>query len=214
MRNVRQLQLALAGLLVLAPVAAASGLRLRAVEGSGMVVSPGAASPRKIVVAAEDDQGHALKDITVRFRLPAEGPSGRFASGLASETVVTGADGRATVLGIAWNGEPGRVILSVTASAPGDAAELEIPIEISGGRAAAGRKAAADGSVNPPSRGSGRKWAIAVAAIGGAAALGLAAKGSHGGSSSTPPVVPPPVTPPVVPPVIGAPVIVISGPGH
>ena len=108
----------------------ASTLHLRAIEGQGMVVAPGAPSSRRIVVAVENDQGQPVPGAKVRFRLPAEGSTGRFASGLTTETVMTGPDGRAAVFGIAWNGQPGPLVVAVSCSLRTDTAELEIPVEI------------------------------------------------------------------------------------
>lgn len=210
---VRNFSLVLAaGVVLFSQPLVASGLRLHALEGSGMVVSPGSASPRKIAVIAEDDAGKPLSGVTVRFRLPADGPSGRFASGLSSESVVTSADGRATVIGIVWNNQPGRLLLGVSAAIAGDSSELEIPVEIGGQLSRKG--STLDRPGRPPSRGVGKKWLIVAAVVGGAAALGAAASGSHGSSSSAAPGPQPPVTPALTPPVVGTPVIVIGGPGH
>lgn len=207
----RRLVLA-AGLIFFSQSLAASGLRLRAVEGNGMVVSPDTPSSRKIVVIAEDDAGKALNGVTVRFRLPAGGPSGRFASGLTSESVVTSADGRATVFGIVWNGQPGRLLLGVSAVVPGDRAELEIPVEI--GVQHSRKESELASPSRFPSRGVGKKWLILAAAVGGAAVLGVVAAGSFGPSNPAAPVIQPPVTPVPVPPVVGTPVIGIGTPGH
>src|SRR5664279_2446110 len=92
-----------AGAIFLPQLMSAASLRLQAVEGNGMVVSPNVSSSRKVTVLVQDDAGHPLGGVTVRFRLPTEGPSGHFASGLSSETAVTPANGRATVMGILWN---------------------------------------------------------------------------------------------------------------
>ena len=209
--GIRRLALA-AGLICSSHCLAAAGLRLRAVEGSGMVVSPGKASPRKIVVIAEDDAGKPLNGVTVRFRLPADGPSGHFPSGLSSESVVTAADGRATVLGIAWNSQPGRLLLDVSAVVPGDRAELEIPIEI-GGRGSM-KEPASSAIDHVPSRGGGKKWLLLAAAVGGAAAIGVVAAGSVRPTNPAAPVIQPPITPVSTPPVVGTPVIGIGSPGH
>jgi hypothetical protein len=214
MRLVRNRRLALAaGAILFSQALAASGLSLRVVEGNGMVVSPGAASARKIVIVAEDDAGQELSGVTIRFRLPAEGPSGRFASGLSSETAVTSADGRAAVIGIVWNDQPGRLLLVVSAALQGEAAQLEIPVEIGG------RQSRKDSSLESPPRlpssGIGtKKWLILAAAVGGAAALGVVASAMHGTSTASEPVVQPslPVTPAA--PVVGIPVIGIGTPGH
>lgn len=207
----RRLVLA-AGVIFFSQVLVAAGLRLRAVEGNGMVVSPNAPSARKIAVIAEDDAGQSLSGVTVRFRLPAEGPSGHFASGLSSETLVTSADGRAAVIGIVWNNQPGRLLLGVSAGLQGETAELEIPVEIGGQQSRKDPVLASPGRL--PSSGIGKKWLILAATIGGAAAIGVAATALRGSSTPAKPVdqTSLPLTP--VAPVVGIPVIGIGTPGH
>jgi len=207
----RRLVLA-AGAIFFSQALAASGLRLRTVEGNGMVVSPNSASARKIVVVAENDAGQALSGVTVRFRLPADGHSGHFASGLSSETLVTSADGRAAVIGIVWNNQPGRLLLGVSAGLQGETAELEIPVEIGGQQARKEPALASPGRL--PSSGVRKKWLILAATVGGAVALGVAAAALRGSSTPAEPVVQPslPLTP--VAPVVGTPVIGIGTAGH
>lgn len=212
MRLDRNRRLALAaGAILFTQLLSASSLRLKVLEGEGMVVAPNAPSSRKITVVAQDDSGQPLRGATVRFRLPNEGPSGHFASGLSSESTVTPANGQATVLGILWNDQPGRLLLAVSASLDGESAELEVPIEI-GMRA--GHEPAQANPVRPPSSGIRKKWLILAATVGGAAALGVAASALHGPSNPAAPVTQPslPVTP--VAPVVGTPSIGISSPGH
>jgi hypothetical protein len=212
MRLVRNRRLVLAaGAIFFTQLLSASSLRLRAVEGDGMVVSPNAPSPRKITVVAQDDSGKPVGGVTVRFRLPAEGPSGHFASGLSSETVVTPSNGQATVMGILWNDQPGRLLLAVSATLDGETAELEIPVEI--GLHAAHEPALAN-PVHPPSSGVRKKWLILAATVGGAVALGVAASALHGASNPAEPVVQTPLPIASVPPVVGTPTIGISTPGH
>jgi hypothetical protein len=208
---IRNRRLALAaGAIFLTQLLSASGLRLQAVEGNGIVVSPNVASPRRITVVAEDDAGQPLRGVSVRFRLPVEGSSGHFASGLASETVVTPANGRATVMGVVWNNEPGRLLLAVSAALDGENAELEIPVEIG---LHTGREPALVSPDRPPSSGVRKKWLILAATIGGAAALGVAASALHGASSPAAPVPQQPLPPVSIPPVVGLPVIGIGTPG-
>ena len=176
-----------------------------------MVVSPNAPSPRKITVVAQDDAGQPIGGVAVRFRLPADGPSGHFASGLSSETAVTPANGRASVMGILWNDQPGRLLLAVSAASGGESAELEIPVEI--GLHAAHEPALAN-PARPPSSGIHRKWLILAATVGGAVALGAAASALRGTSTSSKPVPQTPLPVPSVPPVVGPPTIVIGTPGH
>jgi hypothetical protein len=176
-----------------------------------MVVSPNAPSSRKITVAAQDDSGQPIGGVTVRFRLPADGPSGHFASGLSSETVVTAANGQATVMGILWNDQSGRLLLAVSAAFGGETAELEIPVEI--GLHSAHEPALAN-PARPPSSGIRKKWLILAATVGGAVALGVAASALRGASTPSEPVLQTPLPIASVPPVVGTPTIVIGTPGH
>jgi len=206
----RRLVLA-AGAILLTQLVAAASLRLQAVEGNGMVVSPNAGSPRRITVVAEDDAGQPLRGVTVRFRLPAEGASGHFASGLSSETVVTAANGRATVMGVVWNNESGRLLLAVSAALDGETAELEIPVEIG---VRTGREPAQISPERPPPSGIRKKWLLLAATVAGAAALGVAASSLHTASNPAAPVAQTPLPIVSVPPVIGTPVIGIGTAGH
>ena len=184
----------------------ASALHLRAIEGQGMVVAPGASSSRRIVVAVENDQGQPLPDATVLFRLPAEGSTGRFASGLTTEMVLTGADGRAAVFGIAWNSQPGTLVVAVSGTLGTDTAELEIPVEI--GQHSGKELDAANPGHFPKVSSGGHKWLIIAALIGAGAAGGAVAAFSHG--SSTPaPVNTGTITLASVPPTVGVPLITI-----
>lgn len=199
-----------AGVIFASPFLCAADLHLRAVQGQGMVVAPGAASSRRIVVAVEDAFGKPLAGATVRFRLPAEGPSGRFSSGMTTESVLSGADGRASVYGIVWNGQPGQLVVAVVGTLGTDTAELEVPVEI-------GQNAVKDsGASNPgrmPSAGSGRKWLLLGAVVAGGAALGGLEMLSHKSSTSAAPVNTASYPPVLGPPAVGVPSILV-GPQH
>ena len=208
--QIRRLVLA-AGAILFTHLASAASLRLQAVEGNGMVVSPNAVSSRKITVSAEDENGKPLGGVTVRFRLPVQGSSGHFCSGLAFETVVTPANGRATVLGVLWNNQPGRVLLAVSASIDGESAELEIPVEIGAHKE---REPALTSPLRPPSSGSMKKWLLLAATVAGATALGVAASALRGATNPAAPVAQTPLPIAAVPPALGTPVIGIATPGH
>ena len=202
--------LALSALCASGPVRA-EGLRLRSVEGSSLVVSAGEVSNRPISVAAEDGTGRPLAGVLVRFRLPREAPTGRFASGLLSESFLTSDDGRATVFGINWHKQTGELKLKVSASYGTQRAELEIPIELSPHlrpkealvQPAAGRF---------PARASNRNLRLLVAAGGGAAIIAVVTLFKRPSTPSAPTVAAPLALPPV-PPTIGVPSIVITPPG-
>ena len=175
--------------------------RIRVLEGSGAVVPRNAASPRRFLVAVTDAGGHPASGLTVTFRLPAEGATGRFASGLRSESMLTDEQGQAFVSGIQWNDQPGKVEIQVVASSAVRRGEAVIPVEIS-----ASAPAPVKENVRGPS--SGKKWVVLVAVAGGAVA-GLAV--ARGGKTATAAITAAPA-PLVVPPVIGAPTITIGRP--
>jgi hypothetical protein len=176
-----------------------STLDLRVLEGNGLVVAANSSSSRRITVEVRDAQGRPAAGARVTFRLPAEAPTGRFASGLPLESFMTSSDGKATVYGIRWSATPGIAKVLVSASLQGERSELEIPVEVSAS-AQPERVARAGGSSN-------KKWLILAGVAGGAAAA-LAA-GRAGGSPA------PGYTPPaaiVVLPSISNPSISITRP--
>lgn len=175
--------------------------RIRVLEGSGAVVPRNAASPRRFLVAVTDVEGRPAPGLTVTFRLPSEGATGRFASGLRSESMLTDEHGQAFVRGIQWNDQPGKVEIQVIAASAARRGEAVIPVEISASAPAPGKDI-----VRGPS--SGKKWVV-LAAVAGGAVAGLAAV--RGGKTTAAAVAAAP-SPLVVPPVIGAPTITIGRP--
>lgn len=197
----------LATVLLLAPAAApqtGGQLRLAVTEGSGAVVPRRAPSARRFTVLVTDAAGQPVPQAHVRFHLPGAGPSGSFASGLKSETVLTDSHGKASVYGILWNDVPGPLEITVSGSSGNGAAELRIPVEISA-QVSPSRADRANPSFRGPS--SSKKWLI-LAAAGAGAAAALAAAGRK---SSAPQVIAPPAAI-VVQPSIGTPAITIGKP--
>lgn len=193
-----------AWLLLPLTLAGQAGLRVEVVEGAGAVVPAGMLSSRRFTVVVKDAQGQRIQGATVRFRLPAEGPSGTFSSGLRSETALTDAHGRATVYGIQWANLPGKVEMEVIAAHESQRGSAVIPVELSR-RAAASREDRANPSFKAPS--SGRKWLIlALVGAGAAAGAGLAGKGGGKGAVYEPPAAV------IVPPSIGTPTITVGKP--
>ena len=94
-------------------------LNLRVVEGEGMVYPTGGRATRGITVEVTDETGKPVPDAAVSFRLPEEGSSGTFSSGLRSEVVTTRQDGRVTVWGMKWNRTPGTLEIRITAAKDG-----------------------------------------------------------------------------------------------
>ena len=74
------------------------------------------AAKNALVATAVDELGRPAAGAVVSFQLPAQGPSGLFANGLRTEIVVAGADGRATVGGIRWDGNARVVAVRVSVS--------------------------------------------------------------------------------------------------
>jgi hypothetical protein len=179
-------------------------LAIRVAEGGGSVVSRNSSSAKRLAVVVTDSAGRPAENVTVTFRLPAEGSSGTFPSGLRSESLLTGRDGRAEVMGIRWNDSPGKAEVAVVASSGQRRAEATIPVEISAtlAPAATGRGAKVRGPGNP------KKWYV-VAGLAGGALAGLAVLRPGGSTVAAPAAV---VVLPKVNPTIGSPVVVIGRP--
>lgn len=90
-------------------------VQLQVVEGDGVIYQPGTRATRGITVLVTDEAGQPVDMASVSFRLPDQGPTGTFNSGLRTEVVTTGADGRASVWGMKWNNTPGTVQVRITA---------------------------------------------------------------------------------------------------
>ncbi|MCX6623559.1 MAG: hypothetical protein NTY38_21340 [Acidobacteria bacterium] len=151
-------------------------LQIRVVEGEGELHPCGGRAPRGLVVQITDETGKPVENATVSFRLPDEGPSGTFASGLRSEVVSTTPDGRATVWGMMWNRTPGRVDVRITASRGQARAGSLAGIFLSD-------KIPAKAVVQPAARG-GRGRLLLYALVAGAGAAVGGAVALRGGKSS------------------------------
>ena len=90
-------------------------VQLKIVDGEGVTYRTGTRATRGLTVLVTDETGKPVDLAAVSFRLPDEGASGTFNSGLRTEIVTTGPDGRATVWGMQWNKTPGPVEIRVTA---------------------------------------------------------------------------------------------------
>ena len=106
-------------LLVHLPLAAQNDpaiLLIRIVEGEGTVYPTGSRATRGITVQVTDETGKPVESAAVSFRLPDDGPTGAFSSGLRTEIVTTGVDGRASVWGMQWNRMTGPLEVRITAA--------------------------------------------------------------------------------------------------
>lgn len=177
------------------------GARIRVLEGAGAVVPRKAASPHRFLVAVTYADGRPAPGLTVTFRLPAEGATGLFASGLRTESMLSDERGQSFVRGIQWNDLPGSLEIQVSAVSADARVETAIPVEISASAPPSGRQ-----SVSRPS--SGRKWAVMAAVAGGAVAglaVALGGKATSAAAAAAPAAV-------VVPPSIGSPTITVGRP--
>jgi hypothetical protein len=91
-------------------------LLIRIVEGEGAVYPIGSRATRGVTVQVTDETGKPVESAAVVFRLPPDGPSGTFSSGMQTEIVTTTADGRANVWGMQWNRMTGPMEVRITAA--------------------------------------------------------------------------------------------------
>jgi hypothetical protein len=91
-------------------------LLIRIAEGEGTVYPIGSRATRGVTVQVTDETGKPVDSAAVSFRLPDDGPSGAFSSGMRTEIVTTGADGRANVWGMQWNRVTGPLEIRITAA--------------------------------------------------------------------------------------------------
>ncbi len=134
-------------------------LQIEVVAGEGAVHPAGSRTPSGLVVRVADSLGRPVAGALVSFRLPDDGPGGAFASGLGTEIVKAGADGRAVAPPVRWNHLHGAVEIRITAARDGRRAGAVVVQHI----------AAAPASLRRAR--SGRKWLY----IAGAAAAGAVA---------------------------------------
>lgn len=171
-------------------------LRLRVVEGDGIVHTGGSRATRPVTVEVTDETGQPVEGAAVSFHLPDEGPSGVFSTGIRTEIVLTGRDGRASVRGFRLNQNAGPFELRITASKDLARAAVVSPqvIADSGGAQAKPRS---------------NKWLVVGLVAAGAGGGALAA--SLGRSGGRPAALATAAAPPVVLSV-GAPVITVGKP--
>jgi hypothetical protein len=180
----------------------AAELKIQVLEGAGSVVPRSGRSSKRIVVRVTDASGAPVAGATVSFRLPSEGPTGTFPSGLRSESLLSDRDGKAGVSGIRWGSVSGSASVRVTASEARGRSQITVPVEVSSEAAKGDSAGAIRGAP------SSRKWLILAGVAGGAAAGLLFATHSSAGAAAAPTV----VNSVTVQPTIGAPSIVVGRP--
>ena len=156
-------------------------VQLRVTEGEGSVYRIGTKATRGLTVLVTDETGKPVANAAVSFRLPDEGPSGVFSSGLRTEVVTTSADGKASVWGMQWNKLAGPLEIRVTAVKDQARAGIISTQYLSDTVAA---KSGGEGTFTTH-KGHG-KWLLIAAGVGGGAAAGLLLGKSHGTTATTP----------------------------
>jgi hypothetical protein len=161
-------------------------VQLKVVEGDGAVYRTGTRAARGLTVLVTDESGKPVERAAVSFRLPEEGPGGLFGTGLRTEVVTTGPDGRATVWGMQWNKTAGPVQIRITAIKDQARAGIISTQYLSDDAIAL--KAGGEGTFAAPHQGRTKWILIAVAAVAGAAAAGFVLARSHNSqAAATPP---------------------------
>jgi hypothetical protein len=150
--------------------------RIEVVEGDGAINNIRLHHAKEPVVRVVDQDGHPIPNVAVTFVMPENGPSGTFADGHTSFTVMTDKDGQAVGHGLRPNGSAGQFQIRVTTSLQGQVATASI----------------SQTNAEPAQGGMSSKTLLILALVGGAAAAGaaIALKGKSSSSTGT-------VTPPV-----------------
>ena len=144
---------------------------MRVVEGEGVTYRTGSRATRGITVLVSDETGRPVDMASVSFRLPDQGASGAFNTGLRTEVVATGSDGRASVWGMQWNRTPGTVEIRITAVKEQARAGIVSTLYLSDTVAL---KAGGEGVFTASHKGHMWIWLAAIAgAAGGGAAFAL-----------------------------------------
>lgn len=184
-----------------APVQAPEGaggagkLNLVIVEGDGAINNLKQRVAREPIVQVEDENHKPVAGAAVTFFLPNSGPSGTFANGARTMTVLTDQNGRVVARGIKLNRVTGQMQIRVSASYQGmsGSAIITQTNQVLAAGAAAG--AAAGTAISTK--------AIVILAIAAAVAAGGAVATTHGGSSPSAPAATPTVITPGTPTVGG-----------
>ena len=154
-------------------------VQLKVIDGEGTAYRTGGRAARGLTVLVTDEAGQPVPGAAVSFRLPDSGPSGVFSSGLRTEVVTTGADGRASVWGMQWNKAAGAMEIRITAVKEQARAGIvstqylnDTAVPQPGGE-----------GVFKSSHSSKAKWLLLGALVGGGAAAGLVFARSHSTAS-------------------------------
>ncbi len=153
-------------------------LRISILDGEGALNNIKQRTAREPIVQVTDNNHKPVAGAAVLFLLPDSGPSGQFANGARSLTVLTDQTGRARASGLRPNGETGAFIIKVIATLADLRAEAMIrQVNVSAPERQAKSKAGTHAAVS--------KWAIVAAAVAGGAVAGIAAAAKKGGGKTS-----------------------------
>jgi hypothetical protein len=158
----------LAVLMLACVVQAQTSLNIVAIQGDGTFNSIKGKTGQSPVVEVRDDQGNPVTSATVRFVLPMDGPSAKFADGSLTAESTTDDHGRASAPALVPNSTEGRFNIKVTAT--------------SGSRQ--GSLIMAQTNTLAEAGGHSNKKVLIILLLAGAAGVG-AALALHGGSKSS-----------------------------
>jgi len=175
-------------------------IQLKVVEGEGAVYRTGVRATRGLTVLVTDETGKPVANAAVSFRLPDEGATGVFNSGLRTEVVTTGPDGRATIWGMQWNKTAGPIQIRITAAKDQARAGILSTQYLTDAVAPA---AGGEGVFTAPHKGHKWLWIALIAGAGAGAGMAFTGHGSSSGSAAAS------TTPGIV---IGAPSITVGHP--
>ena len=157
-------------------------VQLKVLEGEGTVYRTGSRATRGLSVLVTDETGKPVAGAAVSFQLPGEGATGTFSSGLRSEVVTTGADGKATIWGMQWGKTAGPVEIRITAVKDQARAGLVSTQYLSD--SVGTTEGGGQGTFTKSH--SGRKWLWIAAGVGAAAAAGAYFGLSHSSAAASP----------------------------
>jgi hypothetical protein len=179
-------------------------LRLRVLEGAGASIPLQAYSRARFVVVVEELSGRPAAGALVSFRLPSRGTTATFPSGMHTEEIQTGSDGKATISGLRGDGLAGPLTIHVEAKLGEQHAEINIDANVTA--QAIGPQALAElpAARKPP---VSKKWIIVAVAVGGGAAAAFA---FHGGGSTA--LATGLIEPAIVIPTVGVPTVTVTHP--
>ncbi len=98
------------------PAASGAELQIRIVDSDGLSAPVGSQTRKGITIEVTDDTGTPVAGAAVTFRLPDNGPTGKFEDGSAALVAYTDAAGRAHAGNVSWSSAPGVADIRITAA--------------------------------------------------------------------------------------------------